>query len=284
MKGTAFIGAIEIYTDVTPTYHSIQRLVGYMKMSTVLLALVLVCGLTLLLLAQAKQKLDAKKHQRLAADMDQIMRHDLKAPLSTLLQGFDFLTQETDASEEQRELFQDLKKVAYRMLHSINSSLTLRKIETGGYVTTKEPVDIPALLADIQADLSQLLQRKKLAVVLRRKNTQQGFTISGDHALLYSILANLLKNALEASAREQEITIILFSQDQNRSIAIRNNGAVPVAIRATFFDKYVTSNKPGGTGFGTYAAKLMTEIQGGQIRLECNDEAKSTTVYVSFPA
>ena len=277
------IGAVELYADVTASYLSIERLASYLKTIIICLAFVLFCGLTLLLLARAKQELDARKHHLLTADLDQTLRHDLKGPLSTLIHGFDFLTQETSTSHEHYELLMELKKVAYRMLHAIISSLTLQKIERGGYVTSRESVDVAILLHNIQEDLSQLIQRKGLGIVIRQKNDQEHFSIHGDHALLYSILANLLKNAMEASGKNKDISVTLFSQPHSQHIAITNDGAVPPGIRESFFEKFVTADKPGGTGFGTYSAKMMTEIQGGSIRLECNDDTGTTTVYLSFP-
>lgn len=58
---------------------------------------------------------------------------------------------------------------------------------------------------------------------------------------------------------------------------------VPLAIRDNFFDKFVTSGKPGGTGLGTYSAKLLTQAQGGTIALSVSDITNTTTVTVSLP-
>jgi nitrogen-specific signal transduction histidine kinase len=44
-------------------------------------------------------------------------------------------------------------------------------------------------------------------------------------------------------------------------IMIQNKGAVPAEIRERFFDKFVTSGKQGGTGLGTYSAKMLAEAQ-----------------------
>ncbi len=282
MHNGKFLGAIELYLDVTDTYHSIRRLLDYMNTCTLVLAFLLFAGLTLTLLVRAKQQVMGKNHQLLTEEMDQIMRHDLKSPLSSLIHGFDILSQKTSESDENHELLHELKKVAYRMLHAINSSLTLSKIERGGFTILHEPVDISLMLDNIQNDMFQLIQKKEITVVIRQKNPQEHFLVQGDHALLYSIFTNLIKNAIEASESHKEIGITLFSQSNSQTIAIRNDGVVPEAIREIFFEKYVTSDKVGGTGFGTYGAKLMTEIQGGSIRLECNDEARTTTLYLSF--
>ncbi len=107
------------------------------------------------------------------------------------------------------------------------------------------------------------------------------FHVTGEEVLLYSMLANLIKNALEASPEGERVTVALDSHDR-RLITIHNAGAVPPQIRDRFFDKYVTSDKKAGTGLGTYSAQLMAEIQGGTIRMETSEQT-GTSLIIEFP-
>ena len=66
-------------------------------------------------------------------------------------------------------------------------------------------------------------------------------------------------------------------------IIIQNKGAVPAEIRDRFFDKYVTCGKGGGTGIGTYSAKLLAEAQNGTISLAVSDQENQTTITVTLP-
>ncbi|MBF0582858.1 MAG: sensor histidine kinase, partial [Magnetococcales bacterium] len=108
------------------------------------------------------------------------------------------------------------------------------------------------------------------------------FTVLGDKTLCYTLFANLCKNALEASGTGQTVTIALRNGDNGMAtIAIHNHGAVPEAIRETFFEKYVTHGKRGGTGLGTYSSRLMAETQQGQIALH-SSELEGTTITVTL--
>jgi two-component system sensor histidine kinase/response regulator len=66
-------------------------------------------------------------------------------------------------------------------------------------------------------------------------------------------------------------------------IMFTNTGAVPVEIRERFFEKFVTSGKIDGTGIGTYSAKLLTEAQGGSIKMQASDAYNRTEVTVTLP-
>ena len=66
-------------------------------------------------------------------------------------------------------------------------------------------------------------------------------------------------------------------------VIIQNKGAVPADIREHFFDKFVTHGKQGGTGLGTYSARLLAEAQNGSVALEVSDQENSTTITVTLP-
>lgn len=71
------------------------------------------------------------------------------------------------------------------------------------------------------------------------------------------------KLAFLASAAEMSF---LITRGENLKVILENQGVVPAEIRESFFEKFATAGKPGGTGLGTYSAKLLTEAQGGEHR------------------
>ncbi len=59
---------------------------------------------------------------------------------------------------------------------------------------------------------------------------------------------------------------------------------MPELIRDTFFDKFATAGKQGGTGLGTYSARMLAQAQGGNINMATSDEDQSTKLVVTLPA
>eukprot|EP01032_Pedospumella_encystans_P038450 gene38450-43558_t len=78
----------------------------------------------------------------------------------------------------------------------------------------------------------------------------------GDAMLTYSLLHNLVKNACEAAPERSRVSATLYADSPLR-IEIVNKGVIPEPIRERFFDKFVTDGKAGGTGLGTYSARLL---------------------------
>ncbi len=70
---------------------------------------------------------------------------------------------------------------------------------------------------------------------------------------------------------------IRLTGEETTVIRIHNAGSVTENIHDRFFEKYVTShNDSQGTGLGTYSAKLMAEIQHGDIGMTSSEQEGTT--------
>ena len=222
---------------------------------------------------------------RLREDVESIIRHDLKTPVNVLMWGPDIVLSEGNLSDNQVKTLNILKQSAYTMLKIINTSINLVKMERGEYEFHPAPVNIIPVLQQIKTELLGLLRSKHLQLDINVNGAplkeSDVFLIEGEEILFYSMLNNLVKNALEASPSGESVSVSLGGKD-NLFIRIHNMGAVPEEIRERFFDKYVTSHKGRGAGLGTYSARLIAETQSGVIQLDTSED-KKTTVTISFP-
>ncbi|NDV23283.1 GAF domain-containing protein [Desulfovibrio sp. JC022] len=231
---------------------------------------------------------EQKKLADLKEDVDRIMRHDLKGPLNGIIGLPDILLMDDEGNltESQREILEYIQASGYKLLNMINLSLDLYKMETGAYEYHPAVADVYALARSVLKDLFELINYKKLVVreQFGGKGVEKGFSfnIRCDEFLTYSLLSNLLKNAVEASPAESVITLDVNDDLGDILIKIHNMGVVPEDIRDTFFEKYVTAHKSGGTGLGTYSAKLIAETMGGSVSFESSD-VKGTSIFIKLP-
>jgi signal transduction histidine kinase len=100
--------------------------------------------------------------------------------------------------------------------------------------------------------------------------------------LLHTLLGNCLKNAVEASP-EGGVVEVALSVAESVIVRVHNRGAVPEAIRGTFFGKFSTAGKVGGTGLGAYSSKRIAEVHGGSIAMDTSDATDSTTITITLP-
>ncbi|MBF0187273.1 MAG: hybrid sensor histidine kinase/response regulator [Magnetococcales bacterium] len=244
---------------------------------------------THLQLKEAHQSLERQNRQlreaaRLREDFDHIMRHDLKTPLYSIIGFTDILMERLRLEKEERELFKIINESSYKLVNMINLSLDLLRMEQGTYSFIPKPVDLLRIVEMTCSSISVRASSKKLDFRILMNGSppesDHTFTILGEETLCYSIISNLLQNAVDASPKRGVVTVDL-TREPRHEVRIHNHGVIPPEIRGGFFEKYTTFGKHNGMGLGTYSAKKMVEIQGGRIRFE-TDRKRGTTLMVQL--
>ncbi len=129
--------------------------------------------------------------------------------------------------------------------------------------------------------------------VLKELNKKINFTytktvmINGDPDKLGRVFTNLIKNAINYSQDESDITITLNKDENTVNVAIINKGKqIPKEKLAKIFEKFYRADtsrntKTGGSGLGLAIAKEIIELHKGKIEAESTEE--ETTFKVSLP-
>lgn len=222
---------------------------------------------------------ERKRVETLREDIERIARHDLKTPLNAVINLPLLLMADHNLDPEQMTSLQMIHEAGLRMLEQIDQSLTLYRIETGSFVLAPQAVDLSALVRQVAGDLGSLARALNVALLVEAG--LRPVTARGDALLCRTMISNLLKNAVEASA-QGEVTVCLREEQGQAVLGIHNDGAVPLELRARFFEKYASRGKAQGAGLGTYSARLSAEAQKGGITLDTGEE-QGTTVTVRLP-
>jgi len=211
---------------------------------------------------------------RLREEVDRISRHDLKTPLNSIVGIPRVLRDSGRLSAEDGELLAFVEQAGYRLLNMVNLSLDMFQMERGTYPFTPKPVDLRDVLGKVARDLERHASAKRVR-----------FDIEGprlyalaEELLCYSMFANLAKNALEASPEGGTVGIAITDGADGVQVRVHNAGAVPEAVRARFFAKYSSAGKQGGSGLGTYSARLMAHTQKGDIEMQTGDTGTTLSV------
>lgn len=224
--------------------------------------------------------------EEMRTDIELITRHDLKTPLSPVLSIPDLLLEDDNLTPVQRDHLCFIRESGFRMLAIIDSSLSLYKMEKGVYELSPAPFDLLLLLRAVIRESQSLLERRRVSIdpLLEGRPAAPDdlFMVHGEEMLCYTMLANLLKNAIEASPQDGTVQVALRTEEDWSCLEICNAGLVPKEMRSRFFEKYATSGKKQGTGLGTYIAWLVVKTHGGEIELRMPEE-HSTVVAVRLP-
>jgi two-component system, sensor histidine kinase and response regulator len=226
-----------------------------------------------------------KDNARLREEVEHLTRHDLKNPLMVILNVPILLMRRPGIGADEVKWLQMILSSAQRMLEIINMSTGMFKMEQGTYVPHPEPVDALAVARQIAETIARIADAGSASIGMTLEGVASGdsdsFVVLAEEPLLYTLLSNLMRNAVEASPAGGNV-LLSFSKGAMGDISIHNSGAVPAVIRARFFQKFVTAGKQGGTGLGVYSAQLIARTLGGSVSFQTSEEA-GTTLTVSLP-
>ncbi len=220
---------------------------------------------------------------QLKEQVEQVTRHDMKGALAAVIGLVQGLADGAHLPADQLDQLLLAEQAALQALDMINLSAEIYKIETGRFALTPRPVPVAQIAGRLAAMANITYRAANVAVsVATHGAAPAALQALGDPMLCYSLFQNLVKNACEAAPHGTAVTVTVKG-GEHIEVVIANQGAVPPAVRERFFEKFVTSGKRGGTGLGTYSARLLAEAQGGSIRMCTSDADNRTEVTVLLP-
>ncbi len=224
-----------------------------------------------------RQNQELKEAAALKEEVERITRHDLKSPLNGIIGLPRIILDAGGLTREQEAFLKMIEESGYKMLNMINLSLDLFKMERGVYVVAPSETDFAMLARKVFMESSILADDKELKTSITQNGRPLGvcepFMGKGEPLLCYSMLANLIKNALEAAPEGSDVSVDLSrGPDGETRIVIGNRGEICPEVRGRFAEKYATAGKRRGTGLGAYSARLIAETHGGSLVMTSSPE------------
>ncbi len=228
---------------------------------------------------------ERKKTRRMKENIERMIRHDLKTPLSAIIEFSNLMASGT-GPPRYRKFAGIIRENSLQMNEMLGQSLDLFKIEEGIYHIFPAEFDMLSLLKRIDRNFSGLKRSFGVQVLMRLDNREISETaeypIVGDENQLYNLFANLIKNAIEASQPEGCVSISLSRGKSYHQVRIHNEGEIPEEIKSRIFEAYVTGGKTGGMGLGIYSARIIAASHRGDISFKTSKNG-GTTFSVKLP-
>jgi signal transduction histidine kinase len=187
--------------------------------------------------------------------LERIFFHDVINTASCIKGLADLLLQTELSAAEIQEMRGMISESADQLLEEISAQRELADAENGDLKPEAKPMESLELLAQIVRQFnSHSLARGKPIVVA----AAESFTFISDPVLVRRVLVNLVKNALEASASGETVTLGAQVDGEDICLTVHNVSVMPPAVRLQIFSRSF-STKGSGRGLGTYSIKLITE-------------------------
>lgn len=239
-----------------------------------------------------------KKLERLKADFNSMIVHDLRSPLN-IIQGYvDIVRTQVIGSitEEQAELLTIAKENVYKVLKLIDNFLTASKLEVGRFEIETEINSINSLIETL-FDHYQILSQKK-NITLDMNLDENLPLLHFDKFRIEQVLTNFLSNAIKFTPENGQITVnSLLNQSQNDIskdvdlsvvVEVVDSGiGIPENEIKKVFNKYEQTEAGKnaslkGTGLGLAISREIIQLHNGEIGVR-SKETEGSTFYFSLP-
>jgi PAS domain S-box-containing protein len=215
------------------------------------------------------------------------MSHEIRTPMNGII-GFSELLKDPTLTEEKKMKFADIViDSSHQLLHIVNDILEISRIETGKVSLAREKVVINELINILYAFFEPQATNKKLNIITVKPLSDNESIIVTDRTRLRQILTNLINNAIKFT-HEGQIEFGYRPVRGTLEFFVSDTGiGVPDELHEKIFEPFrqanmEISNLYGGTGLGLTISRKLTELLGGNIRIE-SKQGKGSVFYFTLP-
>jgi signal transduction histidine kinase len=240
--------------------------------------LTLIAGQIANTVAARRHRREQEKAERLATigQMLSGVLHDLKNPIAVVSGNVQLMVRADDRSK--REEYAETIKRQFEHLNQMTRELLV--FARGDSDISLEKVDLGRFISEVFELLEPELDDKD--VTLDVDLDYEG-TLEIDPGKMKRAILNLARNAADAMDDGGVFGIHVYEEDGEIVMAFSDNGGgIPVSVRATLFDTFVTEGKEHGTGLGLAIVDKIVEEHGARIDFDTT-LGEGTTFYIRFP-
>ncbi|MGO3752207.1 MAG: sensor histidine kinase [Peptoniphilaceae bacterium] len=217
-----------------------------------------------------KSSMDEKiKTDLLKAELITNISHDLKTPLTSIINYSDILARKDKLDEEAKEYISILNRNSTRLRSLIIDLIYASKTSSGNIRIEKSFLDFNELVLQIYGDFDAGLKKKKLDFIYNYD--EEYINIYSDGNILSRIIENLISNAYKYSKEDSVIKASTKSRAEEIEFEIRNYFLGQIDFDPDELLKELVKNEKArnskGSGLGLVITKNLIEILGGQLKI-----------------
>ncbi|MDD4921469.1 MAG: histidine kinase N-terminal 7TM domain-containing protein [Bacteroidales bacterium] len=230
-------------------------------------------------LLSAKEK--AEESDRLKTAFLANMSHEIRTPMNSIL-GFISLLQEPDLTGEERdEYFSIVKNAGKRLLNTIHDIIDISKIEARQMTIDFSNFDVNEMMGDFYQIFEPEAEAKGLTFNEPALLPKEQSLIKTDRSKVYSVMTNLIKNALKYT-NDGVLEMGCVRSHKDILFFVKDTGiGIPENKRQAIFERFIQADISNtrtyeGSGLGLSISKAYVEMLGGTIWVESEFDQGST--------
>ena len=223
------------------------------------------------------------KSERMKTELITNVSHDIKTPLTSIINYVDLL-QKPHSEEEQEAYLEVLSRQSGQLKKLIEDLMEMSKASTGNMTVEISAVNAVEAINQALGEFSDKFERIQLTPVFRQP--EEALYMKADGRLAWRVLSNLLSNAYKYALPGTRLYIDLMELEGKVLISMKNISREELNVSADeLLERFVrgdASRNTEGSGLGLNIAQSLMELQKGQLQLLVDGDLFKVTLV--FPA
>ena len=219
------------------------------------------------------------RSERMKTELITNVSHDIKTPLTSIINYVDLLKKPHSDAEEQQYL-EVLDRQSQKLKKLIVDLMDMSKASTGNMKMELAPMDAVEAVNQALGEFSDKLTLAGLEPLFRCP--QEPVIVTADGRLLWRVLSNLLGNTVKYAMPGTRMYVDLMTAQNTAVLSIKNISRDQLNVDAEeLLERFVrgdASRNTEGSGLGLNIAKSLVELQGGQMHLTVDGDLFKVTI------
>ena len=206
--------------------------------------------------------------------------HDIKTPLTSIINYVDLLEKENIDNEKAREYLEVLSRQSARLKKLIDDLIEASKASTGNLNVSLERCELGVLIDQCAGEYAEKLKAAGLELVVTKP--EEPVTIMADGRHMWRVFDNLLNNVCKYAMAGTRVYINLDKEAGRATVTFRNISAQQLNISGDeLMERFVrgdSSRNTEGSGLGLSIARSLVQLQKGELELTVDGDLFKVTL------
>ena len=222
---------------------------------------------------------DRMKSERMKVELITNVSHDIKTPLTSIINYVDLLKKENIDNMQAKEYIEILDSKSQRLKKLTEDLVEASKVSTGNISLNLEKINIVELVKQATGDFEDKFKKRGLETIINTDVNE--LNIMADSRYMYRIIENLFSNVSKYALENSRVYIDIKESKDNKSVTnvnieVKNISKDKLNISADeLMQRFVRGDKSRtteGSGLGISIAQNLTELQNGKFELKLDGD------------
>ena len=214
------------------------------------------------------------KKERMQTELITNVSHDLKTPLTSIINYVDLMKRENPTDPKIQEYLRILDEKSQRLKVLTEDVVEASKASTGNIKLEMNDIDFVEMVQQVIGEFEEKFKEKNLTMMVHF--TDEPSIIYADGQRMWRVLENVFGNVVKYAMEGTRVYAEISNRNKKVTFSLKNISAQPLNISADeLTERFIrgdVARNTEGSGLGLSIAKSLTELQGGEFKLHLDGD------------